>query len=39
MILKTHSNVTEIVINFQGRFGFYGVTLGFKIALKRSGGI
>lgn len=35
-MLKTPSNVTETVINFQDRFGCYGVCLVLKIALMRS---
>jgi len=37
-MLKTPSNVTETVINFQGGFWRYGVCLVLKIALMRSDG-
>jgi hypothetical protein len=38
-MLKTPSNVTETVLNFQGGFGRYGVCLVLKIVLKRSGDV
>lgn len=37
-MLRTLSNVTETVLNFQGGFGRYGVCLVLKIALMRSDG-
>ncbi|WP_228286427.1 hypothetical protein, partial [Hafnia paralvei] len=37
-MLKTHSNVTETVLNFQDGFGRYGVYLVLKIVLRRSNG-
>jgi len=38
-MLKTPSNPTETVLNFQGGFVCYGVCLVIKIVLRRSDGV
>ncbi|XBZ56913.1 hypothetical protein ABHP48_22825 (plasmid) [Providencia huaxiensis] len=38
-MLKTPSNPTKTVLNFQDGFGCYGVCLVLKIALRRSDGV
>lgn len=38
-MLKTPSNVTETVLNFQDRFGCGEVDFVLKIALRRSDGV
>jgi len=38
-MLKIHLTATETVINFQDRFGCYGVCLVLKIWLRRFDGV